>query len=169
LLYELSAFGLQDSQDTKYKKMSGSSLNNLKECLENIKRPSSTYTAEFGHIESLLKTVTPCSVPIILAFEFMRRVIDEELAKQSIFSAIEDGTNEDLQFLKSSRTSTATGSRVNTAAAREDAYLRGLPPEERQYLLDMQMTINLAVDDVLEAFEVEGEGTTIYLLYSILL
>lgn len=156
--------GLKENTDIKYPKLSGNSLNNFKECLDNIKKQSSTYTTEFSNIESLLKHVAPCSVPIILAFEFIRKVIDEELAKQSIYSAIENGTNEDLQYLKSSRTSTAVGSRATTAGAREDAYLRSLPPEERQYLLDMQMTLNLAVDDVLEAFEIEGEGKIFYVI-----
>ena len=136
--------------------MSGNSLNNFKECLENIKRPSSSYTKEFGNVEVLLKGIVPASIPIVLTLEFLRKLIDEELAKQSIFTAIESGKAEELGFLKSSRTSTAASSRLNTAA-REDAFLRGLPEDERRYLLDMQMSINLAVDDVLEALEVEGE------------
>lgn len=133
--------------------MSLSSLNNLKDCLNNIKRQSSSYTTEFSNIEVLLKRVTPCSVPIIMALEFARKIIDEELARQSIFDDIANGTHEDLQYLKSSRVTSASGSRAGTAA-REDAFLKSLPPDERQYLLDMQMTINLAVDDVLEAFDV---------------
>jgi hypothetical protein len=157
LIYELSAFGLQKSHDKKYKKLSPSSLANLKECLDNIKRQSCTYTSEFGNIETLLKRVAPCSVPLLMALEFSRKIIDEELSRQAIYAAIAEGTHEDLQYLKSSRSSTAASSRIGTAA-REDAFLRGLPADERQYLLDMQMTINLAVDDVLEAFENEGDG-----------
>lgn len=156
LLYELSAFGLQDPRDVRYKQPSGSSLSSLRESLDNILRPSSTYTTVLGNVEILLKTVTPCSVPLLLVFEFIRKVVDEELAKQSILRAIADGTS-DLSFLKSSRSSSAAASRVTTAS-REEAFLRGLSEQERRYLLDMQMTINLAVDDVLEAFEVDGDG-----------
>jgi len=160
LIYELSAFGLQNKLDNKYKKLSPASLANLKECLDNIKRPSSTYTTEFSDIEALMTRVTPCSVPLLIALEFTRKVIDEELARQSIYTAIANGTHEDLQFLKSSRASTAA-SRVSTAS-REEAFLKGLPADERRYLQDMQMTINLAVDDVLEAFENSAEDADDY-------
>lgn len=127
--------------------------------LQTIFAPPHKYPTFFSDPAYLLKTLLPCTIPIIIALEFVRRIFDEEISKHGLLAGIREGGDPELNFLKvlpTLKKAVKILTREQKRALKEEEYLKSIPEEEKEYLLDMRLLINDKIEEVSRTINEEG-------------
>lgn len=109
----------------------------------------------------LVHHLHPCTVPLVIALEFIRKIYDEEISKHGLLAGIRDGEDKELNFLKvlpTMKKAIKILTNKEKKALKEEEYLKSLPEEEREYLLDMRLILN---DKIEEIKRIIDEGKTL--------
>jgi hypothetical protein len=131
----------------------------LESRLQAILLPAEKYPAVASDPSYLLRHLLPCTVPLVVSLEFIRRIHDEEITKHALLAGISESGDPNLSFLKALpmvKKAIKILTREQKRAQREEELLKSLPEEEREYLLDMRLIINDQIQELTEVINQEG-------------
>lgn len=124
----------------------------------SVLKSSIRFDETFSDVASIMKCAAPSAVPLLLAMEFARRVLDEEIIKCNILSNIERGEDTDLAFLRTKPDtidedddpSKREAIRKAEKERKEAEFLNSLPSRERAYLMERKVDIARIIQEVLK-------------------
>jgi hypothetical protein len=128
--------------------------------LQSILLPSEKYPSLTSDPEYLLHHLLPCTIPLVVALEFLRKLFDEEIGKHGLLAgAGAEGSDPILSFLKvlpvlkkAIKVLTSTQKK----ALKEEEYLNSISEKEKEYLLDMRIILKNRYEEIFEILEQES-------------
>ena len=115
---------------------------------------SSLSFGSHADIRTLMKTVLPVALPLVLILEFSRRVIDEDIHKRDLMDKINNGENEELAFLRTTVNTASTASEADKRRKLDSDYFDSLSSGERFYLMEMKKQNAALVQEIMNIMDV---------------